>query len=90
MPEYYGSSRSDGKDPGEEFKKFRQENPKEKEARKEMKSEGIISTQKKSKEMVWQELTAIKQEYKETFSEEESEEYFKKLHAKRLEYKNLK
>ena len=84
MPEYEGTSRRDGQNPDELFKKYRKENPKEKTAREEIKEDGTIETQTKSAEIIWQELTAHKQNEKETFSKEEHNEYYKKM--KELRY----
>jgi len=83
MPEYEGTSRKDGQNPDDLFKKYRKENPKEKEARKEMQEDGSIETQDKSAEVLWQELTSHKQNAKETFSEEEHNIYYKKMHELR-------
>jgi hypothetical protein len=80
MPEYLGSTSGPDEDsPLEKFNKYRSENPKEKTARKEMKEDKEISTQKSSYEVYQQEFISYRNSFKETFSKDESNEYYKKL-----------
>jgi hypothetical protein len=88
MPKSFDFSNKD-LDPLEAVKIYKEETG-EADVREDMEDNGKIDIQTSSKEVVWQEMTAIKQEYQETFSKEESEEYFKRLHAKRKEYRTFK
>ncbi len=83
MPEDFGFTEKEDT-PLEKFQKYRKENPKEKDARKEMKESGSISTQSTSREVAWQELLSHKQNVREDFSKEEHKIYYSKMKKLRL------
>ena len=58
--------------------------------REDMIDNGVIDNQVKSKEVLMQEMISHKQQYQETFSPKEAEEYFTKLHYIRDQYRYAK
>lgn len=87
MPGYYGSSRSDDKDPLDEFKKYKKKHGKDT-AREDMEEDGVIDSQNKSKEILLQDYISHRDSFQETFNEEEKNEYFTKLKKLRKAWQN--
>lgn len=74
-------------DPMSKYEEYKKKNP-DKNVRADMKDDGIIQNQNKSYEVALQEFISHKQNFRENFSKEEAEVYYKK--RKQLRYAKQK
>lgn len=93
MPEFEGSGRKNtgrkdkfsDENPLKDYHDYRKEYKKDT-AREDMKKDGKIDVQKRSAEVILQEIISHKQNEKETFSPEEHNEFYTKLKKLRHEW----